>query len=141
MAFVSTCTGTQDCPCGCMTALGWDAMIEQVSANWEQSFVPPLPPAFESPGSPMPPEPPVLQRELFPPIEEEEQQIYCFCMPMNYSQNERVLSISLSNIQDETFVLVVPEGVGSGDQLFFTLPAERNGIIQKEMVTRIVHCQ
>jgi hypothetical protein len=128
MAFVSTCTGTQDCPCGCMPVLGWDAMAEQVANNWDPTFVPPPPP-------------PVLQRELFPPVEEEEQQIYSFYMPRNYSQNERVLAISLPNVQDETFVLVVPEGVGSGDQLFFTLPAERNGIIQKEMVTRIDHCQ
>ena len=132
MAFVSTCMGTQDCPCGCMPALGWDAMAEQVANNWVPTFVPP---------PPSPPPPPVLQRELFPPMEEEEQLIYSFYMPRNYSQNERVLAISLPNVQDETFVLVVPEGVGSGDQLFFTLPAERNGIIQKEMVTRIDYCQ
>lgn len=138
MAFVSTCTGAQGCPCGCRgwnlapitEHLGWDAMAEQVATNWEQYNLPPLPP-----------EPPVLERELFPPMEVEEPQIYSFYMPRNYSQNERVISISLPNVQDETFVLVVPEGVGSGDQLFFTLPAERNGIIQKEMVTRIDHCQ
>ena len=139
MAFVSTCTGAQDCPCG---ACGWDSMAEQVANNWDSAPPEQNPPIEWSQLFDLsPPEPPVLQRELFPPMEMEEPQIYSFYMPRNYSRNERTLAISLPNVAGEIFVLVVPEGVGSGDQLFFPLPAEHNGIIQKEMITRIDYCQ
>ncbi|SVE17922.1 uncharacterized protein METZ01_LOCUS470776, partial [marine metagenome] len=44
MAFVSTCTGTQDCSCGAcgwdpepVAALGWDAIAEQVANNWDSA--------------------------------------------------------------------------------------------------------
>ncbi|SVD37147.1 uncharacterized protein METZ01_LOCUS390001 [marine metagenome] len=118
-------------------ANNWNAAGQQPDIDWNQIFdVPP-----QTPPPPPPPEPPVLQRELFPPMEMEEPQIYSFYMPRNYSRNERTLAISLPNVAGEIFVLVVPEGVGSGDQIFFPLPAEHNGIIQKEMITRIDHCQ
>ena len=127
MAFVSTCTGIEGCPCG---ACGWDAMAEQVAENWN------------------PPPPPVLRRNEPPPfiydplpMQIEEPQIYSYNIPRTYSISERSIAISLPNVEGEIFILVVPEGVGSGDQLFFTLPAEPNGIIQKEMITRIAHCQ
>ena len=91
MAFVSTCTGIEGCPCG---ACGWDAMAEQVAENWN------------------PPPPPVLRRNEPPPfiydplpMQIEEPQIYSYNIPRTYSISERSIAISLPNVEGEIFIL------------------------------------
>ena len=160
MDYLLTCTGNENCGCfECGTgfelnpyATGWEPLVNSdlhslPVLGWDSDPVSPHP----EPAASFPPPPPVLQRypnEQNPPapiefqdLDAEDDEVYNYLMPINYSQNQRSICITLPGIEDEIFVLVVPEGVGAGDRIFFTLPQERNGVIKKEMVTHIDHCQ
>mgnify|MGYP001170384556 CR=1 FL=1 len=51
------------------------------------------------------------------------------------------IEIESDTYPEEVFLLRVPETAGAGDEIIFLVPKHINGIVELDMITKIIHCQ